>query len=279
MKRLFLFSCLVVLGCSCFLINTKAQTTTDPIPTTSGVSRTKEKTPFQEASVEDKAKFLEMQSNDAQESLAQLKNNPKAVTEYENAQKLVDTMQENYDSQNEKLTSLQSELEGLKKAENKDETAITQKKQEVANQKTAVEDSKENVKKATDNLSNTAIGKAQSNLGKTEEQKALWENVYNSSEFNISGLSVGNESQLQVATEDPEDEHNIFNKIINLAMGVIGTFAVLMLIVGGYFFITAAGDENQLQKGKNIFMYTIEGLALAFLSVLIVQAVFGLLFQ
>ena len=114
--------------------------------------------------------------------------------------------------------------------------------------------------------------------GTTKEQKALWQNVKNSSSFDIYKLSVGNEHELKLVTDDPEDDYNIFNRIINLAMGVLGTFAVLMLIVGGYFLVISAGDENRMQQGKNIFIYTISGLIVAFLSVLIVQAVFAFLF-
>ncbi len=102
----------------------------------------------------------------------------------------------------------------------------------------------------------------------------------NTSDFDLKNLQasdVSKEINLDIV-DDVEGENNILNRVLKLMTQVIGTFAVLMLIVGGYFMITSQGDESQLQKGKNIFFYTIVGLLIAFMSFIAVQFVISLIF-
>lgn len=78
---------------------------------------------------------------------------------------------------------------------------------------------------------------------------------------------------------DPETgKNNILNKIIKLFAQILGTFGVLMLVIGGILMITSEGDENRLQRGKNIFFYTVVGLLVAFMSFIAVQFIIALLF-
>lgn len=96
---------------------------------------------------------------------------------------------------------------------------------------------------------------------------------FNPDEF----LSVGNESRLEL---DPSstDESNLVNRILRYLVMIISTFAILMLILGGYFMVTSQGDENRLQKGKNIFFYSVIGILVGFSSYAIVQFVLAVLF-
>ncbi len=103
--------------------------------------------------------------------------------------------------------------------------------------------------------------------------------VDDSSGFNVTKVlqmrEDSKEGQLKIIGGD--SKRNIFDKIIRLVAQTIGTFGVLLLIVAAFYMITSQGDENQLQKGKQIFIYTALGLLVAFLSYTIVQLVLDLL--
>ncbi|NJP03804.1 hypothetical protein HC823_00815 [Candidatus Gracilibacteria bacterium] len=103
--------------------------------------------------------------------------------------------------------------------------------------------------------------------------------IEDSSGFNVTNVlqmkENSKEGQLKIIGGD--SKRNIFDKIIRLIAQTIGTFGVLLLIVAAFYMITSQGDENQLQKGKQIFIYTALGLLVAFLSYTIVQLVLDLL--
>ena len=100
------------------------------------------------------------------------------------------------------------------------------------------------------------------------------------SHFDTDVLSVGNEKLLNlfIGTNEDTIEHNVLHKTIKIMAQALGTFAVLILIVGGLLMITSQGDENRLQKGKNILFYTILGLIMAFTAYILVQFVISILF-
>lgn len=245
-------------------------------------SKTDERSDFDKASIEDKSRYLKEELLDSEQTNYDLlKNNPEVVKKYEEAQQMAIVMDDVYNLSQERLANLDGELEKLEAAKDRDEAKIKQKMEEIKQQKKVVKQAKEAAEKAQNEFDNTSLAKAKKELSIIKGKSVLWETVLDSSEFDISLLTVSedsNEDKLRLMTDDPESEYNIFNRVINLMMGIIGTFAVLMLIVGGYFFIVSAGDENRLQKAKGIFINTIGGLIVAFLSVLIVQAVFAFLF-
>ena len=144
-----------------------------------------------------------------------------------------------------------------------------------------IEDLKE---KINTYLQNVAIQRMRANslklmLEHDETIRALWNTVDNSRGFSVSGvLSVGNEADWELVSVDPESRTNILAYLIRLALQVIGTFAILMLVVGGYLMMTALNDDNRLQKGKTIVITTIAGLIIAFLSYLIVKVLFAFMF-
>ncbi len=66
---------------------------------------------------------------------------------------------------------------------------------------------------------------------------------------------------------------NVFDKIINLAVQTMGTLAILLLIISGVLMVVSQGDENQLSQAKTVFIYTLIGLIVGFLSYTIVRFV------
>lgn len=61
--------------------------------------------------------------------------------------------------------------------------------------------------------------------------------------------------------------------LLNFMIAVSGLIAVVMLIVAGYSFITAGGDEDKVGKATKSLTYAIVGLAICLISVLIVNFV------
>jgi hypothetical protein len=61
--------------------------------------------------------------------------------------------------------------------------------------------------------------------------------------------------------------------IINIALGVAGLVAVLFLIIGGFRYITAAGNEEAGEQAKKIILNAIIGIVVIILSFVIVRVI------
>lgn len=62
-------------------------------------------------------------------------------------------------------------------------------------------------------------------------------------------------------------------RVLNLAISVAALIAVGVLIYSGILYITAAGDENKIEKATKGITYAVVGLIVAFISILIVNFV------
>lgn len=61
--------------------------------------------------------------------------------------------------------------------------------------------------------------------------------------------------------------------VIKLMLYFSGIIAVVFLIVGGYYYITSRGNEEQATKGRQTLIYALLGLSLVILSYVIVTVV------
>lgn len=59
-------------------------------------------------------------------------------------------------------------------------------------------------------------------------------------------------------------------RIINFALTVIGSIAILVLIIGGFMLMVAQGNQQKLDEAKDVIKYAIIGLIVTFLSYIIV---------
>lgn len=91
-------------------------------------------------------------------------------------------------------------------------------------------------------------------------------------------------------TEDPQDQPAAYYfdpkyspivsfiiRIINFATRIIGSIAIVLFIVSGFLFMTATGNQQRVEKAKDIAVYAIIGLVVTFLAYVItifVQSVF-----
>ena len=68
----------------------------------------------------------------------------------------------------------------------------------------------------------------------------------------------------------------IFRTIINWALGIAFGIAVIFLIIGGFRYITAGGNEESVQKGKSSVINALIGIVIIVLSYVIVNVVANL---
>jgi len=61
--------------------------------------------------------------------------------------------------------------------------------------------------------------------------------------------------------------------IINIFSIVVGIVAVVMIILGGFKFITSGGDANNVKSAKNTILYAVIGLVVVALAQIIVRFV------
>jgi hypothetical protein len=69
----------------------------------------------------------------------------------------------------------------------------------------------------------------------------------------------------------------LIGNIINGALGIVGSLALLMFIYGGFTWMLAAGNESAVEKGRNILTWAAIGLVVIFASYSLVTFVIGTL--
>lgn len=65
----------------------------------------------------------------------------------------------------------------------------------------------------------------------------------------------------------------IATNVLNFLLSVVGVLAIIMLVVGGIMYLTAAGDEDRIDTGKSIVKYSIIGIAVALAALVIVSQI------
>lgn len=71
------------------------------------------------------------------------------------------------------------------------------------------------------------------------------------------------------------DLRTTVTNIINWVLGLLGIIAVIMILYGGFIWLTAAGNEENVTKAKNILSAAIIGLVIILLAWAIVNYVLG----
>lgn len=72
-----------------------------------------------------------------------------------------------------------------------------------------------------------------------------------------------------------ENVNELVTLIINIFSWVVGVVAVIMIIYGGFQYITAAGDTGKVGNAKNTILYALIGLVIVALAQVIVRFVLG----
>lgn len=83
----------------------------------------------------------------------------------------------------------------------------------------------------------------------------------------LTGGSCDGKSSEKVTT--------VVKTVINILSWVIGVTAVIMVMIGGFKYITSTGDSNSVNSAKNTILYALVGLVIAVLAQVIVKFVVG----
>ena len=67
--------------------------------------------------------------------------------------------------------------------------------------------------------------------------------------------------------------YNIIMVTMNWLLAILGFIGIIGFVIAGILYLTAAGDEGQIDKAKNAMMYSIIGVIVALIGFVIIQAV------
>lgn len=71
------------------------------------------------------------------------------------------------------------------------------------------------------------------------------------------------------------DLGTVIETITNVLMFIIGAVAVIMIVIGGFMYVTSQGDSSKTTSAKNTILYAVIGLIVALLAYAVVRFVVG----
>jgi len=83
-----------------------------------------------------------------------------------------------------------------------------------------------------------------------------------------TGINYGTATGLST-----RDVREVVARIINVAMGLLGIVAVVIILAGGFLWMTAGGNEEKVEKAKSLIFSGIIGLAIILTSFAIARFV------
>ena len=87
-----------------------------------------------------------------------------------------------------------------------------------------------------------------------------------------SELQFGKSGNCQTDQQETTDKvNNLVSQIINIFSVVVGIVAVIMIIIGGFRYITSGGDSGNVTGAKNTILYAIIGLIIVALAQFVVK--------
>ena len=88
-------------------------------------------------------------------------------------------------------------------------------------------------------------------------------------------ILIGLPNPLNDGKAGPVSWQILIGRVIQAIMGIIGSLALLMFVYGGLVLMMAGGNNDSIQKGKNILMWASVGLVAIFSSYALVQMVYS----
>lgn len=71
------------------------------------------------------------------------------------------------------------------------------------------------------------------------------------------------------------DLPQVIGRVINIVLGFLGIVAVVMIIIGGFIWMTAAGNEEKVEKAKKLLTAGLIGLVIILSAYAIASYVIG----
>jgi len=63
----------------------------------------------------------------------------------------------------------------------------------------------------------------------------------------------------------------VIKTVVNILLFFVGAFAVIMIVIAGFRFVTANGDSNTVSSARNTILYAVIGLVVAFMAFALVN--------
>ena len=96
------------------------------------------------------------------------------------------------------------------------------------------------------------------------------DNLCTGANFNVTGQS---QNGAGCGTQTGQSFNDLLTKIVNIISASVGVVAVIMIIVGGFKYITSGGESSNVSGAKNTIIYAIIGLVIVALAQVIVRFV------
>lgn len=92
----------------------------------------------------------------------------------------------------------------------------------------------------------------------------------------MGGGQVGPSQPIQIPNplgDDPaaKDPRLLLGRIIGAILGIVGSVALILFIYGGVLWMTSAGNQERVRKGKEVIIWAVLGLGIIFTSYAVVK--------
>lgn len=71
---------------------------------------------------------------------------------------------------------------------------------------------------------------------------------------------------LPICKDKDKDVANIIGTVVRILLFIVGSIAVIMIIISGIQYVTSAGNADAVKKAKSTLLYSIIGLIIALLA-------------
>lgn len=75
--------------------------------------------------------------------------------------------------------------------------------------------------------------------------------------------------------DEASDPRLLLGRIISAVLGIVGSLALAIFIYGGFTWMTSAGNQDRVKKGKDMIIWAVLGLAIIFTSYAIISFLIG----
>lgn len=92
----------------------------------------------------------------------------------------------------------------------------------------------------------------------------VWSHSAHAVNIDEACSNAGSSSLCDARGENIED--NFAKNLTNLLLFVLGTAAVIMIVIGGIKYASANGDSSKIASAKNTILYSVVGLVVALMA-------------
>ena len=89
----------------------------------------------------------------------------------------------------------------------------------------------------------------------------------------VATAVLASEEGIQNPLGNVNDPREIVGNVIKAILGIVGSLALAIFIFGGFTWITSAGNDEKIKKGKDMITWATFGLVVIFLSYALVTFV------